>query len=232
LRQSPCWMFAGRSLKNAASPKMSGRRTSQSSPLALLAGVITEKMMIKFKIEGSPEEIAAFIAHVSKANGITSFKSTEITKRDETHKWGSCLAWAELQPIEGLAADYSIYKRGGSAFTNGEQLSKRKVKAGYVYLLPAYGENGLLGHKIGKTLTPYSRRKTFGNKLYFKIEFTALIASDDYTALETKLHRHFASKRQGRSEFFDLGTADIAYLQAMMTKADKALLLKVNAALK
>ena len=46
--------------------------------------------MIKFKIEGTPEEIAAYIAHVSKANGITSFKSTDITKYAESDKWECC----------------------------------------------------------------------------------------------------------------------------------------------
>jgi hypothetical protein len=182
--------------------------------------------MIKLKIEGPPEEIAAFISHVSKTDGINLNKSTEITKRAESHKWGSALAWAEVQPVQGLSADYSIYesKRGSK--------TKGRPKAGYVYLLPAYGDGGIVGYKIGKTTSPYSRRKSFGNKLYFQIEFIALVATDNHTALETTLHRHFASKRQGKSEFFNLDAADIAYIQNLMTAEDKAFLLKVNSSFK
>jgi hypothetical protein len=184
-------------------------------------------MTLKIKIEGPPDEIAAYLARVSKADGIKSTRSTEITKRDESHQWGSCLAWAEVDAA-GFKADYSIYQRA----ERGKKGKRGQAKVGYVYVLPAYDKAGLIGHKIGKTLTPYSRRKSFGNKLYFSIEFIALVRSDDYTALETTLHRHFKTKRQSNSEFFNLLPEDIVYIQAMMSDEDNALLLQVNAALK
>jgi hypothetical protein len=178
-------------------------------------------MSVKLKIEGTPDEIAAFLSHLGKADGIKLNGATEISKRGESHKWGSALAWMDVEPIEGLVSDYSVYQ------SKREPKAKGK-KAGFIYLLPAYDKAGIVGYKIGKTTSPYSRRKSFGNKLYFEIEFIALIATLDYTELETRLHRHFAEKRQGRSEFFSLLPEDIAYIQAMMTDSDKKLLAQLN----
>lgn len=184
--------------------------------------------MIKLKIEGTPEEIAAFLAHVEETDGLKQKWSTEITKRAESHQWGSALAAYDVEPIEGLQAEYSIYQRG----KKGQDKPKSQARPGWVYVLPAYGPSGCVGFKIGKTLTPYSRRKTFGNKFYFEIAFVALISTANHTALETKLHQHYASKRMGRSEFFNLTEQDILDLQDMMSEEDKALMAKVNAALK
>lgn len=182
-------------------------------------------MSIRLNISGPPDEIEAFLFRVAKANGISLKNSTGISKRAEEHKTGSALAWLDVEPIEGLVADYSIYQSKRTGKTKGK-------KAGFVYLLPAYDKTGIVGYKIGKTTSPYSRRKSFGNKLYFEIEFIALIATLDYTALETQLHRHFTDKRQGRSEFFNLVPDDIVYIQAMMTNSDKSLLAELNAAFK
>jgi hypothetical protein len=176
--------------------------------------------MVKLRIEGEPDEIAAFLAHVEEVDGLSLDWATPISKRAAHHHWGSALAGVSAELIEGLTADYSVYQRG-----------KKKGNAvyGWVYLLPAYGKEGLVGYKIGKTLNPFSRRTSFGNKLYFEIEFIALISTDDHTKLETTLHRHFAAKRMARSEFFTLAPEDVLYIQQMMNEMDRAKLAEVNA---
>jgi hypothetical protein len=179
---------------------------------------------MKIKMEGTPEEIAAFLARVSNTDGITVTMSTGITKRGENHKWGSALAWLDVDPVQGTIAEYGIYQRANKKAGKGQ----RQAIRGYVYLVPAYGEGGIIGYKIGKTTNPESRRKTFGVKFNFDVGFLALIASADYSLTETKLHQQFAAKRRGNSEWFDLDADDIEFIKGMMTPAEEKLLKKLN----
>lgn len=174
--------------------------------------------MLKVTIKGEPNEIAAFFAHLEEIDGLELEYRSEISKRAAHHKWGSAIAGIHAN-TEGVEANFSIYERGKS---------KGQPQKGFVYLLPAYGPEGLLGYKIGKTTNAHSRRRTFGIKLNFDVQFLALISTDDHSNLETILHRLFANKRLGSSEWFKLDELDVKHIVELMTAEDEKLLKEVN----
>lgn len=175
--------------------------------------------MLKLRVQGEPKEIASFFALLEDADGILVEYTSGISKRAEHHKWGSAIAGVHADSSGYNNAEYTIYERGKA---------KGQPQKGYVYLLPAYGEKGVIGYKIGKTTNPFSRRKTFSVKLNFEVNFVALISTDDHSKLETELHRRFRDLRLGSSEFFTLTDADVSQILEMMTLADKKLLFEVN----
>jgi hypothetical protein len=176
-------------------------------------------MAIKLKIQGEPDEIEAFFGHVSECEALELVYRSNISKRAEHHKWGSAIATVVPEVADDVEADVTIYEG---------KKQKAQTKAGFIYLMPAYGAEGLLGYKIGKTIRPQSRRRTFGVKLGFAVKFLALISTTDHTKLETELHRMFAEKRQGYSEFFNLTSDDAAKIIGMMSPDDEKLLKEVN----
>lgn len=84
---------------------------------------------------------------------------------------------------------------------------------GYVYLLRVINTDNL--YKIGRTIDPDNRYKTFKSKLPFQVEYEHLIQTDDMYVLESELHQKFASKRQNGSEFFALSPEDISYIKSL-----------------
>lgn len=174
--------------------------------------------MLKVKIDGEPDEIAAFFSHIEDCEGLRMEYQTAISKRAAHHKWGSSKAGIHAESV-GISADVSVY---------GEWKAKGKSQKGFVYLLPAYGAEGVMGYKIGKTTNAHSRRKTFGIKLNFDVKFLAVVSTDDHSALETKLHRQYADKRRGSSEWFNLNEDDVKHIQSLMSAADEKLLKEVN----
>lgn len=89
------------------------------------------------------------------------------------------------------------------------KVTKSKAKrSGFVYILQS--DRGL--YKIGRTVDPASRAKTFGIQLPFEVEFVLLIKSDDYSGLEARLHERFAKKRVN-GEWFKLSGKDIEELK-------------------
>jgi hypothetical protein len=175
--------------------------------------------MLKITVKGEPNEIAAFFAHMEEADGLQVEYHSAISKRAATHKWGSAIAGIHAALLEGFEADVSIWNR---------EKKRGQAQKGYVYLLPAYGAEGILGYKIGKTIKPQSRKSTFGVKLGFRVKFLALISTDDHSALETELHRLYATQRQGHSEFFALRSVDVDDIIRLMSPEDKKLLKEVN----
>lgn len=83
--------------------------------------------------------------------------------------------------------------------------------SGYVYVLKEV--NGT-HYKIGRTVNPNNRVKTFNVKLPFKVEYEVLIKSDDMYKLERELHNCYASKRVS-GEWFALDEADLTELRAL-----------------
>lgn len=82
-------------------------------------------------------------------------------------------------------------------------------KPGFVYVLKSE-----TGHfKIGRTIDPDSRYKTFGITLPFRIEYELVIKADDYVALEKALHARFAAKRLD-GEWFQLTPDDLEMLRS------------------
>jgi hypothetical protein len=175
--------------------------------------------MLKLKLTGEPEEIEAFFLHLEEAEGLRVQYRSTISKFAAHNLTGSVIGGIHADVPEGIEAEFTIYQHGSK---------KRNAEQGFVYLMPAYGSEGLLGYKIGKTTKPHSRRKTFGIKLSFDVKFLALISSSDHTLLETVLHRNYAHKRLGRSEFFGLHEMDVEHIVGLMTEADEKLLKEVN----
>lgn len=87
---------------------------------------------------------------------------------------------------------------------------QRQRKSGFVYLLKS--ETG--HYKIGRTVDPKNRAKTFGIQLPFKVEFECLIKTEDSLQLERELHQRFYVKRIN-GEWFDLTEIDVEYIKGL-----------------
>lgn len=86
----------------------------------------------------------------------------------------------------------------------------KSEKPGYVYLLKSEA-----GHyKIGRSVNPESRHKTFGIQLPFRVSYECLIKTENMKRLEAELHEKFAHKRLD-GEWFDLSTEDIEYIKGI-----------------
>lgn len=94
---------------------------------------------------------------------------------------------------------------------NGVILPSRSPKSGYVYLIKAS-----TGHrKIGRTVNPQNRMKTFNIKLPFEVEYEHLIKTNDMLMLESQLHNKFSEKRIN-GEWFDLDGSDVEYIKSLV----------------
>jgi hypothetical protein len=90
-----------------------------------------------------------------------------------------------------------------------QQLLAKKL-TGYVYLIKSAS-----GYwKIGRTVNPDDRIKTFSVKLPFEVEYEHLIPCGDHVKAEAELHKRFASKRSN-GEWFCLDETDIAWIKAI-----------------
>jgi len=86
--------------------------------------------------------------------------------------------------------------------------SINKTRTGYVYVLNS--DSGF--YKIGRTLKPTSRIKTFSVKLPYMVTYRLVIKSDDYVQLEKDLHERYSDVRVD-GEWFNLTPQDIVDLQ-------------------
>lgn len=164
--------------------------------------------MIKFRVRGSIVEVNAFIAALGVANlpqlELLNVSPIYVSSADSKSGWAyvSLRAAAKPDAPTPVVSVYNSRKRGQK---------QPKVKAGWVYLLRA--DNGTW--KIGKTGNPHSRKKTFGVKLPFQVDFEHLIECPDMGKLEKELHARFAEKRLRGSEFFALTPDDVAIIKAI-----------------
>lgn len=85
-----------------------------------------------------------------------------------------------------------------------------KGGAGYVYLL----QSTTGAYKIGRSINPHNRLKTFEVKLPFEVEYVCVIATDSMVALEAALHGRFADKRVN-GEWFALTPDDVEYIKGL-----------------
>lgn len=88
--------------------------------------------------------------------------------------------------------------------------TSKSPKAGYVYLI----QSPTQAYKIGRTVNPDNRMRTFAVKLPFEVEYICLIATNDMKQLEFDLHKMFDSKRI-RGEWFALNTDDVEYIKGL-----------------
>lgn len=91
-----------------------------------------------------------------------------------------------------------------------EKLQAARDRAGYVYLI----QSPTGKHKIGRTVNPADRMKTFTVKLPFEVAYVCVIATEDMYALERTLHRKFKNQRVN-GEWFDLSADDIEYIKGL-----------------
>lgn len=124
-------------------------------------------------------------------------------------------------PLDSKQLEYVLSARDVSQkmidtqITRAKQITRRKPLPGYVYLI----QSPTSAYKIGLTKNPKDRKRTFGVKLPFEVEFIALIRSDDMEALEEQLHAIFADKRIN-GEWFNLTTEDVQYIQSLAGGAE------------
>lgn len=161
---------------------------------------------MKIPLRGTPDEINTVAEIFRSSPNVASVSVSEVYKRDPSHKTG--IAWAYITFVELIPSQASIQikpRRGKKS------KGKQRTTTGFVYLLRT--EQG--HYKIGKTVNPQSRKKTFGVRLPFAVEYVVTIKTDDYTRLEKLLHQRFAEKRMRGSEFFALTSDDVQFILSL-----------------
>lgn len=93
-----------------------------------------------------------------------------------------------------------------------KQPSRTNARDGFVYLI----QSPTGTYKIGRTVNPADRMKTFTVKLPFEVEYTCVIPADDMYYLERTLHAQFADKRVN-GEWFKLSPEDVEYIKGLAT---------------
>lgn len=105
---------------------------------------------------------------------------------------------------------------GGVTLTSTKfQYIEPRTRKGFVYLI----QSPTGAYKIGRTVDPGDRLKTFAVKLPFEVEFLVLLGTDDMYKLEAKLHRKF-KKQRINGEWFRLSHDDIKYIQQVGAEDD------------
>lgn len=92
-----------------------------------------------------------------------------------------------------------------------QSLSKPRDCSGFVYVLKEI--NGT-HYKIGRTVDPDNRLRTFSVKLPFPVKFEHLIKCEDMYALERELHKRFLHKHIN-GEWFALDNEDLEYIRSV-----------------
>lgn len=84
----------------------------------------------------------------------------------------------------------------------------RNPRHGFVYLIQS--PTGY--YKIGKTVNPNNRMKTFSVKLPFEVEYVCLFEVEDMSAMERFFHDMFSS-RHVNGEWYALSTDDVEQMK-------------------
>lgn len=104
--------------------------------------------------------------------------------------------------------DYFSIPQDVAEFIADLKVARDKKPDGYVYILRS--DSGYW--KIGRSVNPADRLKTFSVKLPFVVSYEIVIPSPDYKALESELHNRFAYCWVD-GEWFELTDGDIADLK-------------------
>lgn len=86
--------------------------------------------------------------------------------------------------------------------------TRRSRRFGYAYILRS--STGY--YKIGRTVNPEDRQRTFSVKLPFSVRYDLVIPSPDYIGFENYLHQHYRDKRVD-GEWFALTADDLNLLK-------------------
>jgi hypothetical protein len=105
---------------------------------------------------------------------------------------------------------------GGVTLTSTKfHYTEPRTRKGFVYLI----QSPTGAYKIGRTVDPADRLKTFAVKLPFEVEYLVLLGTDDMYKLETRLHRKF-KKQRINGEWFKLSYEDIKYIEQVGAEDD------------
>jgi predicted GIY-YIG superfamily endonuclease len=171
--------------------------------------------VLKLNPRGTPEMIETLIEALRECPNVESVEHTDVSKRDPSHKTGSALVFVKFKKVAASSSlpivIWTRRKRTPGA-------ARKRESAGYVYLVRAAGGE----YKIGKTVNPKSRKKTFDVKLPFRVEYAHVIKTDDMHSLEKALHQQFAAKRLRGSEFFNLAQEDVQFIVSLGTECTYA----------
>lgn len=104
-----------------------------------------------------------------------------------------------------------IGRRESKTLKEKQKIEKAKEKRpGFVYLIQS--PTGY--YKIGRTINPDNRLKTFTVKLPFEVEYVCVIKTENMFDLEKELHGYFQHKRVN-GEWFDLKPHDIEFIKGL-----------------
>ncbi len=162
---------------------------------------------MKIKVRGTPDEIETIAYALRSGNYVRSVEVSQVYKANAAHKTGWAwitIVFSEIVPSRAAVEIYSRNRR--RRVQNG-----KRATDGYVYLVKAVDGS----YKIGKTVNPKSRKRTFDVRLPFKVEYVHVIQTDDMGKLEKALHTRFAAKRLSGSEFFALDDADVQFILSL-----------------
>lgn len=205
---------------------------------AILSGILTLGPLLTLVIEMFTKEYAGnyFFEMALKTNLNWALAGPNIGREflGDAFLWGMaglyiCLAHCTIQafdPIETTTSPvieftpfpriYIPAERNKTPPTPRRKTQRKIAKrsnrnlAGWVYLLRSADDL----YKIGRTVDPNNRIRTFNVKLPFDVEYEHLIQTDNRFALETELHHHFAAQRVG-GEWFNLSPEDVEYIKSL-----------------
>lgn len=120
------------------------------------------------------------------------------------------LFYASVTPSDIEVLNKNIQRIEESAPKRMALVKSKQDTSGYVYLV----QSPTSAYKIGKTVDPDNRMKTFSVKLPFEVDYVCVIQSDDMHTLETELHAKFEHKRVN-GEWFDLDETDVEYIKSL-----------------
>ncbi len=159
--------------------------------------------MSGFKYRDTPDNIATLVEALRRSPLVKSVKVGDLLKYGEDNKTATTWITVEFTQTIKSTAPIGLFTPRRKRTTNG-----KRATDGYVYLLESVDGS----YKIGKTINPKSRKKTFGVKLPMKTDFKHVIHTDNMHMLEKELHLIFKAKRLRGSEFFALTSQDVEFI--------------------
>lgn len=142
------------------------------------------------------EEFWTFVDHVARFYWV--FDDSEIIERNKA----TYLKWQQHEEESKRRRPRAV--------------KERKVEEGYVYLLGGTELNdGKRAYKIGRAKDPTKRTEVLKTQLPMAVEIVCTLWSEDYKALEKRLHEHFSSQRLN-GEWFELSQTDVKYVKELV----------------
>lgn len=153
---------------------------------------------------GSQDFNDDFIDYAKRAYEQTSFEITSTERQEflERYVKGKMLRDERIRFENERRERHEGKKR--------QSVSIRNNRAGYVYLVKS--STGY--YKIGRTIDPDDRMRTFSVKLPFEVAYEHLIKTSDMFMLESQLHNKFHKKRIN-GEWFILDESDVEYIKSL-----------------